>query len=410
MIGWRVVALACWLVAGSLACDDSSDVKSDTNAASLDQIERLAESEIGGLPGGDNKSAVTSIDPELQRALEDALDRHMPDTHGRFVAAAAVIDVPTESVVALAATSFVSRDIFDQLRPSGSTLKLVLDVALAERGVRADDGVIGGRNCNFPDIGQVATPDDVPPIMSIRDATAHSVNCAFAKIARMVGPDELDRSVSILGVSRRLDTSTAFGFGANSISMRELTSIATTVLNGGSTARVHLRGSRTAVDAVETNAALLDPNTMGEVARMTGGVLTSGTASGHALPDRWAIAKTGTAEANTDAWIVGGTPQFVSVVWIGNPNIPADSMTAEAMPGYNEVHGGDLPASIWQDVMTTAHRSRPVVALPASEDREGSTVVIVDRSTDCRTLPDIVRIGEPGPLVPWVPAGVPIGC
>ena len=56
------------------------------------------------------------------------------------------------------------------------------------------------------------------------------------------------------------------------------------------------------------------------------GVVTGGTGTAAALPNRQVAGKTGTTENYGDAWFVGYTPQLVTAVWVGYPErSPADA-------------------------------------------------------------------------------------
>jgi penicillin-binding protein 1A len=77
-----------------------------------------------------------------------------------------------------------------------------------------------------------------------------------------------------------------------------------------------------------------------EVADVMKGPLDFGTAACCDIPCP-ASGKTGTTDAQADAWFVGYTPEVSTAVWTGNPN----SLTA--LPGY----GADLSAPIWEQYM-----------------------------------------------------------
>jgi penicillin-binding protein 1A len=70
------------------------------------------------------------------------------------------------------------------------------------------------------------------------------------------------------------------------------------------------------------------------------GPLDSGTAACCDIPCP-AAGKTGTTDAQADAWFVGYTPEVSTAVWTGNPT------SLSALPGY----GADLSAPIWQQYM-----------------------------------------------------------
>jgi membrane peptidoglycan carboxypeptidase len=92
-----------------------------------------------------------------------------------------------------------------------------------------------------------------------------------------------------------------------------------------------------------TDAALLT--------QLLEGVVTSGTGTAAALPNRQVAGKTGTTENYGDAWFVGYTPQLVTAVWVGYPK--------GLRPMLTEYHGrpvagGTFPAQIWKAFMQPA--------------------------------------------------------
>jgi membrane peptidoglycan carboxypeptidase len=81
------------------------------------------------------------------------------------------------------------------------------------------------------------------------------------------------------------------------------------------------------------------------------GVVTSGTGTAAALPDRPVAGKTGTTENYGDAWFVAYTPQLVTAVWVGYPDSLRPMLT-EYHGGV--VTGGTFPAQIWKTFMESA--------------------------------------------------------
>jgi penicillin-binding protein 1A len=92
-----------------------------------------------------------------------------------------------------------------------------------------------------------------------------------------------------------------------------------------------------------------EPQRAAQMVRMMRKVITSGTGTRAAL-DRPAAGKTGTSQNWRDAWFAGFTPDFTTVVWVGDDQ-------ARAM---DRVTGGALPADIWRTVMLAAHQGLPV--------------------------------------------------
>jgi penicillin-binding protein 1A len=66
--------------------------------------------------------------------------------------------------------------------------------------------------------------------------------------------------------------------------------------------------------------------------------------------------KTGTSQQSRDAWFVGYTAHYVAGVWVGNDDNSK----------MKDVTGGTVPARLWHDIMSYAHRGKPVVPLPGT--------------------------------------------
>ena len=378
-----VSTVAC---SGSTATHDSTLPSAESPESTLKSA--LSTTQPRPLNAADGQPGSTTDD--VAALVRAAFAERLPDTEGRFVAAAVVVDVDDGRVVASERSDGEAQSLIDRQRPSGSTFKLFVDVALAEAGVLPDDGVLSGRSCRFPD-GVVAPVDETLAILSIREATATSSNCAFGKLARALGPERLRSTADALGITRPLELGTRFGFGGNTTSVRELAEATAAIVRGGD------------------SSSRLRPQTSDVVAVMTADVVVNGTAAGWALDRHWAISKTGTTARSTNAWFVGATREYAMSVWLGNPNDPDDGMIAGAVPGFDEVHGGDIPAAIWHDVMDELHRtSEPEPLRPVVPDRP--VVIVADPTMDCVGQSDLVQNGPPGPEVPWLDTGGQITC
>ncbi len=104
-------------------------------------------------------------------------------------------------------------------------------------------------------------------------------------------------------------------------------------------------------------------------------VLAYGTAAGKGIPGHVAAGKTGTSDKSANTWFVGYTPFFSTAVWVADPNTyPHHTDTSGQRPlGYMKInghywgryiYGGDIAASIWHDVMTSASSGKPGTGWP----------------------------------------------
>jgi penicillin-binding protein 1A len=98
--------------------------------------------------------------------------------------------------------------------------------------------------------------------------------------------------------------------------------------------------------------------------------VTAGTGRRAALLGHPTAGKTGTTQDHRDAWFIGYTAYLTAGVWVGNDN---------GQPTH-KVTGGGLPARIWREVMTTAHRQlppRPLTGTPARPTPGAATSQVV---------------------------------
>ena len=94
------------------------------------------------------------------------------------------------------------------------------------------------------------------------------------------------------------------------------------------------------------------------------GVIREGTGTGADI-GKPAAGKTGTAQANRDAWFVGYVPKLTAAVWMGRTNNDWDDpdtpeveqlrppMAGEFAVNGRDVTGGSFPAQIWAQFMRT---------------------------------------------------------
>jgi membrane peptidoglycan carboxypeptidase len=198
--------------------------------------------------------------------------------------------------------------------------------------------------------------------IDLNDATTFSDNAVYAQLTAQVGPQNVARMASRLGITSHLNDYFAIGLGVNAVNPLEMARAFGTFANGGERIDGSLLGNRPRavmrivdgkrVDRNEpVERPVLGPNQNGTLTSMLENVVRSGTGKRAALGDRPAAGKTGTTENYGDAWFVGYTPQLVTAVWVGYPNKLKPMLTQfDGLP----VAGGTFPALIWKTFQTKA--------------------------------------------------------
>jgi penicillin-binding protein 1A len=294
----------------------------------------------------------TTLDPDMQAAAEAAIAANPTSLASNALVST---NVETGEIIAMASSSEYGSSQFNLAaqggRQPGSSFKPFVLTTAVDQGIDPD-------STYYPAPGTITlNPDPYTAwtvsgggsgSMSLRDATANSVNTVYAQLGIDVGPENFTDMAKKMGITSELDGVYAEALGGTSTccSVLEMSNAYATLANGG----VH--HEPTAIRKVEfPNGEVDEPeNPEGErvisdgvaytVADVMQGTLDYGTAAGNdiACP---ASGKTGTTEEQVDAWFVGYTPYVSTAVWTGN----ADSRVP--LPGY----GADLSAPIWTAYM-----------------------------------------------------------
>jgi penicillin-binding protein 1A len=310
----------------------------------------------------------TTLDPTLQQAAQQAIENH-PVTS----AASALVstNVETGEILAMASSTSYDSSQFNLAaqgeRQPGSAFKPFVLTTAVDEGMDPD-------STSYPAPSSITlNPDEFTSwsvsgggsgTMTLRDATAQSINTVYAQLGIDVGPQDFADMAKKLGVKSELDGYYAEALGGTTkcCTVLEMSNAYATIASGG------VRHAPTAIRKVELpdgevdepedpdGKRVISDGVAYTVADVMKGTLDSGTAAGHdiACP---ASGKTGTTEEQSDAWFVGYTPHVSTAVWTGNPD------QRSPLPGY----GADLAAPIWQEYMTVA-ASEPCDDFPEPKD------------------------------------------
>jgi penicillin-binding protein 1A len=229
-----------------------------------------------------------------------------------------------------------------------------------------------------------------------QDALAASLNAPAVAVLDAVGAGNVVAFAHRLGIRSPLTAVRPLALGASCVTPLELTTAFAAVARGGRAAhpvfvtRV-VRDDLVAVDeaspydptlrpsrrldrlATAPEAAeVMDRTTAYQVSAMLADVVHRGTGTAARSLGRPAAGKTGTTNANTDAWFVGYTGRVVSAVWLGYDD-PARSLGPAA-------DGARLALPLWMAVVRAAEAGRPPTPVPGPPPTE-LIPVLIDRET-----------------------------
>ena len=222
--------------------------------------------------------------------------------------------------------------------------------------------------------------------VTIANAMKFSLNTTFDLLASQVGPSNVAATAHAAGVSKicgghptlqNADGSTSFGIGIGDYPVRviDMADGFGTFANGGTTHGPYfVRQVTDSQGAVvyqhrDPGVRSLDPKVANDV-----GVTLAPVAAWSGVPladGRPSAAKTGTegiqsgpdSGQNSDAWMVGYTPQVSAAVWVGSGNSTTAIKDAYGQPEY----GRDLPGRTWKMFMDSYLAGAPQLSMPTTQ-------------------------------------------
>jgi len=335
----------------------------------VDYVNRVAES--GPANDGENHGRIyTTIDLDLQRLAEDALQRQLirldqvyKNRETKPQAALVALDPQTGNILAMVggrnyAQSQLNRAT-DARRQPGSTFKPFVYAAALEGGMsQAQMFADAPREFHYAG-NRTYRPVNYGGGFSMRDVTMRtglvkSLNVVTVDVAMQAGLAHIANLAERFGLPKP-ERYPALALGTTEVTPLQLAAAYAAFVNGGR--RVDPQVITNAGPAVETQSTIdsnptrqvIKPTTAFMITNMLSAVIDHGTArAARGAVKGTAIAgKTGTSR---DGWFVGYTPNLVCAVWIGFDDNQQLGLTgAEAA----------LPA--WTDFMKGAVELRPAL-------------------------------------------------
>ena len=322
----------------------------------------------------------TTLDPHYQKLAQEKIASILPDTQGRYTAALVSMDPRDGAVRALVGGPGFEQAQYDIVtdgaRQPGSSFKPFTLMAALEQGHSPDDTIDGTSPCSIPNPG--GTPNPYVPgnfegeaggVMTITDATVHSVNCAYARLEQVVGARTVVDVAHRMGITHKLQPIPSLTLGTEVVSPLEMVTAYSTLANDGE------RNDPYFIESVQDSKGKTvfryKPKPKRVVAAQNARVETQvlqqvvqrGTAVRAAVDGHDVAAKTGTADQYHDAWLVGYTPQLATAVWMGSPTAEVPMLNV----GGIRVQGGSYPAAIWGAYMNAVLAGQPSIPFPAPD-------------------------------------------
>jgi penicillin-binding protein 1A len=346
----------------------------------------------------------TTLNLELQRAAEQAVNDYLSDPEGPSASLVA-IENSTGEVRAMVGGRNYEESPFNIAtegeRQPGSSFKAFDLAAALEEGI-SPESVWPSKEKTF----YVPGPNGVEKFVVHNDegaytgentltgALAYSDNSIFAEVGLKVGTKRIAKLAHEMGITTPLSTNAAMTIGGLTIGVTplDMAHAYETIAHDGervsgtlaeAEAPVGIQevraggqplpdGSRRDVNHVRTRR-ILPASVASTETSMLETVIEYGTGKAAAL-GQFAAGKTGTTSNYGDAWFVGWDSKYTVAVWVGYPNklIP---MTTDFDGG--PVVGGTFPALIWHEFQMSAlqiekERSEQAAAKAGARDHSGA--------------------------------------
>jgi 1A family penicillin-binding protein len=314
----------------------------------------------------------TTLDMKLQKIAEQSMLRGLPklfqDTQGLIQPQGALIaiDPDTGAIRALVGGSDANLSQFNRAiqahRQPGSAFKPILYATVLSKGYTLANQI----DCSpvtYQSGSQIYRPTDVNEggrtgLLSLRQALASSSNVVAVKLLDKIGVAPVIALAKNLGITSILPQQLSLALGTGEVTPLELAGAYLPFANGGkklspSTIRRILdRQGRVLYQAPTEHTTIIQPGVAYLVTQALNDVLRKGGTAANigGILDRPVAGKTGTTEANRDAWFVGYTPDLLTCVYVGCDH------NERPLPGA----ANRIAAPIWADFMAQALADKPV--------------------------------------------------
>jgi penicillin-binding protein 1B len=319
---------------------------------------------------------VTTLDPRLQRAAEEAvqegllaLEKQHPDLRrdeNPLQAALVAVEPGTGDVLAMVGGRDHRRSPYNRAlrarRQPGSLFKPVVALAAfasgGEKLTLASELLDAPLRLALPSGAWRPTNYDgrYRGRVTVREALEKSLNVPMARLALQVGLPQVVDAARLLGIESPLAPEPSLALGAFEVSLFEITRAYAVLAAGGLRARPRMvllamdgRGVPLEASPVERVRAF-EPRAVAPVTEALEGAVDRGTGrSLRALGFQGRLAgKTGTSNSFRDSWFVGYTPALAVGVWVGFDDGTSVGLSGArgALPVFAEFAKRALPAEI----------------------------------------------------------------
>ncbi|HEX7055578.1 MAG TPA: PBP1A family penicillin-binding protein, partial [Bacilli bacterium] len=276
----------------------------------------------------------TTLDLRMQEAAEAAVANHIDKT-GDLEVALIAIDPRTGAIKAMVGGKDYEQNqynrVFATTRQPGSSFKAILYLAALEEGAITPATMFKSEPTAFAydDGRKMYMPsnfDDQYPYKDIglREAISHSDNIYAVHTIMQIGPERVIDMARKLGITSPLKPLPSLALGAFPVSPFEMASAFAVIANQGlfvkpqAIQKIVDGKGHVLYEAKKRQERVVDAAHAYVLTNLLESVFAPGGTGARvsSMLNRPVAGKTGTTD--TDAWMVGFTPELVTAVWVGH--------------------------------------------------------------------------------------------
>ncbi len=204
--------------------------------------------------------------------------------------------------------------------------------------------------------------------VDLTEATAQSINTAYAQLNRDVGPENTAKTAADAGLTTELSPNAANVLGTDAVHPLDMANAYATIASGGVRHKPflvreasYLTNGAVAYSGETAPTQVFDADVIADTTYAMTQVVEQGSGKTYVKPLGRPIAgKTGTSSFNTSAWFIGFTPDIVTAVALSQTGENGKDQVTITPWGTNargraleEITGGTWPSALWASYMKT---------------------------------------------------------
>ncbi len=304
----------------------------------------------------------TNYNQNIENNAQQIVSNDLPNTNGRFTASLASVNPTNGDVLAIVSGNPSNNPFGFNIadgngtpgRQPGSSFKIFTLITALEQGINPNEVLDGTSPCtlDFPGFQPYVTQNDTPGYgyVSIINATAFSINCAYEHLGLQVGLNNIVKTATQMGIPNITPLPSVI-LGTENATPLAMASAYGIVANNGvyfppSFVNKITKGNKTLYLQSSVGKQLISPSIANQTAQILQSVVQYGTGTAASISGVSVSGKTGTTDNEENAWFDGFVPgQIATSVWMGDP---ITSLPMKNVGGIT-VYGATYPTQIWHD-------------------------------------------------------------